>query len=241
MSFVRCLSMVPSFVVLTASVCVAQPGHHRQITSAPAAKSWASEVTNPYFPLPPGTTFHYSGETDGILSTNDMEVTRQKKVILGVRCTVVHDLVYTNGVLSENTLDWYAQDAAGNVWYFGEDTKELDASGNVISTEGSWQAGVNGALQGIIMEAHPRVGDSYQQEFAIGVAQDMAQILGLNKSACVTYGCFDDLLLTKEWTPLEKGVTEHKLYAPGVGTVLVEVVKGGNERSELVSITPPLP
>jgi hypothetical protein len=198
---------------------------------------WVAEVTNPYFPLRPGTTFHYTGETDGIRSTDDMEVTRQKKVILGVRCTVVHDRVSTDGILSEDTLDWYAQDTGGNVWYFGEDTKELDSNGHVISTEGSWLAGVNGAQQGIIMEAHPRVGDQYQQEFAVGVAQDMAQVLGLNKSACVIYGCFDDLLLTKEWSPLEKGVTEHKSYASDVGLILEDVVKGGDEHSELVSIT----
>jgi hypothetical protein len=99
------------------------------------------------------------------------------------------------------------------------------------------RAGVNGARPGVIMKAHPQVGDQYQQEFAAGVAEDMAQVLGLDKSACVTYGCFDDLLLTKEWTPLEKGVTEHKYYAPNVGLVLEDVVKGGDEHSELVSIT----
>ena len=226
------------FILVPVSGAIGQH-KHRPRTTAPgsSASGWVAEVANPYFPLPPGTTFHYTGETDGIPSTDDMEVTKQKKVILGVSCTVVHDRVYTNGVVSEDTLDWYAQDTSGNVWYFGEDTKELDSNGNVISTEGSWQAGVNGAQQGVIMEAHPKVGDRYQQEFAAGVAQDMAQVLGLNKSTCVMYGCFDDLLLTKEWSPLEKGVTEHKYYAPNVGNILVDVVKGGDEHSELVSIT----
>jgi hypothetical protein len=107
----------------------------------------------------------------------------------------------------------------------------------VISTEGSWQAGVNGATQGIIMEAHPRVGDKYQQEFAVGVAQDMAQVASVNKSLCVLYGCFDDLLVTKEFSPLEKGVTEHKFYARGIGNIFVDVVKGGDEQSELVSVS----
>ena len=225
-------------VLLPFSGAIGQPGHRAKPTKTDSSPSgWVAEVTNPFFPLSPGTTFHYTGERDGIPSTDDMVVTRQKKVILGVRCTQVHDLVYTDGVLSEDTLDWYAQDTSGNVWYFGEDTKELDSNGNVISTEGSWEAGVNGAQQGIIMEAHPRVGDHYQQEFAVGVAQDMAQVLGLNKSACVLFGCFDDLLLTKEWSPLEKGVTEHKYYARDVGFILVDVVKGGDEHSELVSIT----
>ena len=210
------------------------------LASAPAASSpagWAGEVTNPYFPLHPGTTFHYEGETDGIPTSDDMAVTHDVKVITGVSCTVVRDRVYTNGVLSEDTFDWYAQDTDGNVWYFGEDTKELDPDGHVISTEGSWQAGVNGAVAGIIMEAHPRVGDKYQQEFAVGVAQDMAQVASVNKSLCVAYGCFDDLLVTKEFTPLEKGVTEHKFYARGVGNIFEDVVKGGDEHSELVSVS----
>jgi len=234
----RAISISAVLALVPFSGAIGQPGHRAKITPTQSTLSgWASEVTNPYFPLPPGTTFHYTGERDGVPSTDDMEVTRQKKVILGVRCTEVHDQVFTDGVLSEDTLDWYAQDSSGNVWYFGEDTKELDANGTVISTEGSWLAGVSGAQQGIIMEAHPKVGDRYQQEFSVGVAEDMAQVLGLNKSACVMYGCFDDLLLTKEWTPLEKGVTEYKYYAAGVGFIRADVVKGGDEHSELVSIT----
>ena len=241
MRFFRALAipLVLVLLLLPVSGAIGKPGHRSRATKAvPTPRGWVAEVTNPYFPLRPGTTFHYAGETDGIPTTDDMEVTRQTKVILGVRCTVVHDRVYTDGVLSEDTLDWYAQDTTGNVWYFGEDTKELDSNGNVTSTEGSWLAGVNGAHQGILMEAHPRVGDHYQQEFAAGVAEDMAQVLGLHKSACVMFGCFDDLLLTKEWSPLEKGVTEHKYYARDVGFILVDAVKGGDEHSELVSITP---
>jgi hypothetical protein len=238
MRLFRAFAILLVLVLLPVAGAIGQPGHRsRTSKTGPASSGWVAEVTNPFFPLSPGTTFHYTGETDGLPSTDDMEVTRQKKLILGVRCTVVHDVVYTSGVLSEDTLDWYAQDSNGNVWYFGEDTKELDSNGNVTSTEGSWQAGVNGGQQGIIMEAHPRVGDQYQQEFSAGVAQDMAQVLGLNKSACVMYGCFDDLLLTKEWSPLEKGVTDHKYYARDVGFILEDVVKGGDEHSELVSIT----
>ena len=239
MRLFRAFAIPLILVLVPVSGAIGQPGHRsRTAKTGPTASGWVTEITNPYFPLAPGTTFHYTGETDGIPSTDDMEVTRQTKVILGVRCTVVHDRVYTDGVLSEDTLDWYAQDTTGNVWYFGEDTKELDSNGNVTSTEGSWLAGVNGAHQGILMEAHPRVGDHYQQEFAAGVAEDMAQVLGLHKSACVMFGCFDDLLLTKEWSPLEKGVTEHKYYARDVGFILVDAVKGGDEHSELVSITP---
>ncbi len=198
--------------------------------------NFVSQVDNEFFPLQPGTTFFYKGSTDGVPTRDEVYVTYETKQILGVTCTVVRDRAFEDGVLVEETFDWYAQDVDGNVWYFGEDAKELDPSGNVISTEGSWEAGVNGAQPGIIMEANPRVGDRYQQESAPGVAEDMAQVRSLDESACVRYGCFDNLLKTKEWTPLEKGVVEHKYYAKGVGFILVVMVKGGDEHTELVRI-----
>src|SRR4030095_16811931 len=144
--------------------------------------NFVSEVTNPYFPLKPGTTFIYEGESDGVPTREVVQVTRDTKEILDVLTTVVHVRTYEDGVLIEDTFDWYAQDEDGNVWYFGEDTKELDAGGNVISTEGSWEAGVNGAEPGIIMEADPKKGDRYQQELAPGVAEDMAQVIGFEDS-----------------------------------------------------------
>jgi len=198
--------------------------------------NFVSQVTNPYFPLDPGTTYIYRGETEGVPTRDVMTVTSDTKVILGVTTTVVHDQAYENGVLVEDTFDWYAQDKAENVWYFGEDTKELDENGNVISTEGSWEAGVNGAEPGIIMEANPKKGDKYQQEFAQDVAEDMAQVIGIEDSFCVHYGCFEDVLVTKEWSPLEKGVVENKYYAKGVGFLSAVMVKGGDEHTELVRV-----
>ena len=198
--------------------------------------NFVSKIDNPYFPLTPGTTFTYRGETEGVPTRNVTIVTNDTKVILGVTTTVVHDQVYENGVLAEDTFDWYAQDKAGNVWYFGEDTKELDENGNVISTEGTWEAGVNGAEPGIVMEANPKKGDKYQQEFAADVAEDMAQVIGFVDSFCVSYGCFNNVLVTKEWTPLEKGVVENKYYAKGVGFIYSEMVKGGDETLELVRV-----
>src|SRR5262245_43612043 len=177
----------------------------RQVTTALAQfnqNNFVDRVDNKFFPLTPGTTYFYEGEKEGVPSSDVFIVTHQTQRIAGVRCTVVKDRAYENGVLVEDTIDWFAQDTDGNVWYFGEDTKELDANGNVISTEGSWQAGVNGAQPGIIMEAQPRVGDRYQQEFLVGVAEDMARVSSLNKSATVPYGSFDDLLLTRESSPL---------------------------------------
>ena len=198
--------------------------------------NFVSTIDNPYFPLTPGTTFTYQGETDGVRTRSVTTVTSDTKVILGVTTTVVHDQAYEGKVLVEDTFDWYAQDTTGNVWYFGEDTKELDEKGNVISTEGSWEAGVNGAEPGIIMEANPKKGDKYQQEFAADVAEDMAQVIGFVDSFCVAYGCFDNVLVTKEWTPLERGVVENKYYAQGVGFLYSEMVKGGDEIVELVKV-----
>jgi hypothetical protein len=225
-----------AMVLAMASVAIAEY-HMKALPFDINPADFVSEVTNKFFPLHPGTTFFYEGSKEGVPGSNVTEVTHQIKNILGVNCTVVHDRVFENGVLAEDTFDFYAQDKAGNVWYFGEDTKELDANGNVISTEGSFEAGVNGAQAGIIMEADPRVGDHYFQENAPGVAQDEAQVRSLDKSACVPYGCFDDLLLTKESTQLEKGVVEHKYYAENVGFILGVLVKGGDERTELVRIT----
>ena len=197
---------------------------------------FVSEVDNPYFPLTPGTTFIYAGETDGVPTSDEMNVKHQTKQILGVATTVVHHLSYEDGVLVEDTLDWFAQDVDGNVWYFGEDTKELDEDGNVVSTEGSWEAGVDGAQAGIIMPADPKKGDKYQQESAPDIAEDMAQIVGFEDSLCVSYGCFENVLVTKEWSPLEKQVVENKYYAEGVGFIFGDMVKGGDEQSELVEV-----
>jgi len=137
-------------------------------------------------------------------------------------------------VLAEDTFDWYAQDRDGNVWYFREDTIEL-ATG---STEGSWEAGVDDADPGLIMEANPRVGDRYYQEFARNVAEDQAKVESL-VSACIhnQRDCFDHLLLTKETSRLDPGVVENKYYGATVGFILGVNVKGGDERTELVDIT----
>jgi hypothetical protein len=197
---------------------------------------FVSQIDNKYFPLDPGTTFIYEGTSEGVPIREEVEVTHQTKEILGVTCTVVHARAYEDDVQVEDTFDWYAQDEDGNVWYFGEDTRELDEDGNVISTEGSWEAGVNGAEPGIIMLADPKKGTKYQQELAEGIAEDMAQVIGFEESLCVPYGCFNNVLATKEWTPLERGVVENKYYAESVGFISSVMVKGGEEQLELVEI-----
>ena len=186
-------------------------------------------LTNPYLAFTAGRTFTYQSETE----TNVVEVLGKTKTILGVATTVVHDRVFSDGELTEDTYDWYAEDQNGNVWYFGEDSRTIEG-GQVVSTEGSWIAGVDGATPGIAMLAHPKVGVSYQQEFAEGVAEDQAKVLSLKETVAVSYGEFSGCLQTQEWTHLEPGRREVKYYAPGVGLVL-ETAPGG-ERVELVSL-----
>ena len=175
---------------------------------------FTTKVDNEYFPLKPGTTFVYEGGQE----RDEMAVTSDTKKVMGVKCVVVNDKAWEDGKLIEKTYDWFAQDKEGSVWYFGEDTKEYK-NGKVVSTKGSWEAGVDGAKPGIIMQAHPKVGQSYRQEYYKGEAEDMAKVQSLSDSVTVTYGSFDHVLVTKEWSPLEPSYSEHKYYAHGVGQV----------------------
>jgi hypothetical protein len=204
---------------------------------AAATKRFVEHVDNPWFPLVPGTTFVYRGMKDGEPSREVLSVTNRTKLIQGVRCTVLDDRLYLSGRLEERTTDWYAQDAKGNVWYFGEETAELDKRGRVMSREGSWQAGVDGAREGIYMPAEPKVGQSFVQEFYAGHAEDHFRVVDLAASVSVPYASSKEALLTEEWTPLEPGVIDHKLYVRGIGTIKEQAVKGGSELAVLVSVT----
>jgi len=195
-------------------------------------------VTHPYFPLTPGTTYIYEGDTDNGHERIKVSVLSRTKKILGVTATVVRDTVWIDDELAEETIDWFAQDRNGNVWYLGETTKEYE-NGKVVSTAGSWEAGVDGAIPGIAMLAHPKVGDIYRQEFLAGEAEDMAQVINLNASITVPYGSFRNVLVTKEWTPLEPGVSENKYYARGVGNILNVDVQGGSGQTALVKVIKP--
>ena len=204
--------------------------------SAPTAKrtGFTANVTNAWFPLRPGSVYRYRGIKDGEPSREVMTVTHKTKTIDGAACVVVSDLLYIRGKLEERTSDYYTQDAKGNVWYFGEQTAELDANGKVKSTSGTWTAGVDGAKPGIFMFAHPSPGRSARQEYLQGEAEDHFQVLSMTVSAAVPFKSFRGAMLTKEWTPLEPGVIDHKYYVRGIGTVLEQTVKGGDERNELV-------
>ena len=194
--------------------------------------NFVATVDNPYFPLSPGRSWLYRGVTKSGTETFQIDVTRQTKVILGVRTRVVIETAAVDGQTVEISENWFAQDREGNVWYFGEFSRTFEG-GVPVSTAGSWEAGVNDARPGIIMEANPVVGDTYFQEFAPGVAQDMASVVATGRTETVPYGTFENVLLTKEWTALESNSVGHKSYAPGIGLILDE--KGG-ERLELTQV-----
>jgi hypothetical protein len=195
---------------------------------------FTTKIDNKYFPLKPGTTFVYQGNSGGNPQRDVMTVTHSTKQIMGVKCVVVDDRVWAHGKLTEKTFDYYAQDKKGTVWYFGENSKAY--KNGKVSTAGSWEAGKNGAKPGIIMQAHPKVGQSYHQEYYKGQAEDMAKVLKLNGSAKVPYGSFGhSSLVSKEWSPLEPGVVEHKYYAAGVGDIKEVTAKGPPETLVLVN------
>jgi len=224
-----------TILALTLTACGSKHSASKGATPA-KAKGFVDRVDNPWFPLRPGMTFVYRGVRDGEPSREVLTVTPLTKLIAGVRCTVLHDRLYLSGRLHERTTDWYAQDARGNVWYYGENTAELDKKGRVTSTEGSWQAGVDGANAGIYMPAHPKVGQTFAQEFYKGHAEDHFRVLSLAVPVNVPYTTSKRALLTEEWTPIEPGVIDHKLYVRGIGTVKEDTVKGGRELAVLVSV-----
>jgi hypothetical protein len=185
--------------------------------------------------LKPGTSYVYKGQDAGAPQTDRVVVTHKTKTIMGVKCVVVLDTVSTSGTPVERTFDWYTQDKAGNVWYFGEDSRDFRGGRWVVSS-GSWQAGVDGAKPGIIMPARLRPGKAYRQEFYPGHAEDMGSVVGFTRSMTVPYGSFKRVLVTREWTPLEPGIVERKYYARGLGQVGEETVTGGSETMRLVTV-----
>jgi hypothetical protein len=196
---------------------------------------FVAEIDNPYWPMKPGNRWVYN-ETDA--EGNEMQVevtvTTDKKNIVGISATVVHDVVTQDGSVREDTLDWYAQDVDGNIWYLGEDTKEYE-DGVVVSTEGSWETGVDSAQAGILVPANPEVGMTYRQEYLAGEAEDRAKVLSVDQHVEVPYGAFDGCLQTEDSTPLDPDVLEHKYYCRDVGPVLATDVASGVGREELVT------
>jgi hypothetical protein len=201
--------------------------------------NFTATIDNVWLPFVPGTVFTYTGTKDGKAGVDVVTVTGKTAVIDGVACVLIEDRLKLNGVLEEETVDYYTQDLAGNVWYFGEDTKELDAKGRVTSREGSWHAGVDGAVPGVFMEADPVIGNAYLQEFYKGHAEDHYRVKSLTASVTVPAGAYTGVLLTEEWTPLEPDVLDNKYYVKGIGEVREVAVKGPREELKLVKVEHP--
>lgn len=197
-------------------------------------RNFVRDVDNPYFPLVPGTTLVYEGQTSKGLEHDEVHVLPDTRVILGVTCTTVHDASTVAGDLAEETLDYYAQDVDGNVWYFGENTHTVE-NGLIVSLEGSWLAGADGAKPGIIMKAHPELGQLYRQEFALGTGEDVARLVARHQTITVRYGTFTDCWKTEDFSAIEPDVVENKFFAPGIGSVM-EIDLSTGEILELVDV-----
>jgi hypothetical protein len=198
---------------------------------------FTSVVDHPYLPKLPGARWRYeSVNEDGDTEVIEIEVLDERRTVMGVETIVVHDVVSIDGEVIEDTYDWFAQDTDGRVWYFGEDTTSYEDG--QASDDGAWEAGVGGALPGIVMPAEPEVtGLGYRQEYLAGEAEDMGEVIAVGGSVTVPAGTFDDLVVTRDWTPLEPDVVEEKSFARGVGFVLEEKPSTG-EVVELVAYTP---
>jgi hypothetical protein len=191
---------------------------------------------HPYFPIQPGQRWTYREVEEGATMQVVVTVSSEtKQVANGVEAAIVRDTVSEDGVLLEDTMDWLAQDADGNVWYLGEDTAEFE-DGALVTHEGSFEAGIKGAQPGVIMPANPEPGMVYRQEYYEGAAEDNGAVLALDQQAEAPAGHFDGALLTADTNALEPDVLEYKLYAEGVGVVLTLGISGGAGREELVSM-----
>jgi hypothetical protein len=206
------------------------------VTVVPA--DFTADVTNPWFPLPPGRVLEYRGVQEDGPVRELLTVSDETEKVDGVTCRVVLDRLYLDGVLSETTKDFYAQDRQGAVWYFGEDTAELDEDGSMVTTEGTFHAGVTGSLPGILMSAVPKVGESHRQEYLPGYAEDFYAVELLSTSVTTPYRAFrTGVLRAREWTPLEAGVVSKKWYVRGIGVVREANTTGPKEELSLVRVS----
>jgi hypothetical protein len=189
-------------------------------------------ITNPLFPAPVGGSWTYEGRTDEGTERISVSVLEETRDVWGATATVIRDTVFLDGQMIEDTWDWYAQDASGNVWYLGEDTTEYE-NGEPVCDCGAWEAGVDGALPGIFMLAEPRVGVAYRQEYYEGEAEDLAEVVEVGLTITVAAGTFEGCIKTRDLSAIDLSVEEFKYTCPGVGFVLEEVPED-DERIELI-------
>ena len=199
--------------------------------------SFVEGVDNPLFPLRPGTTYIYENRLATGTERTEVMVTHNRRVIAGVGCVEVRSVTTSAGALQEDALDWFAQDRDGNVWYFGENSKEY-ANGLVVGLSGSWMSGENGAKPGLIFEAHPQAGQRYRQEYLPGSAEAVREILALDGSVTVSTGSYTGCVVTEDLSALEPDETETKYFAPGVGLVQTVYTATG-DHEDLIEIIAP--
>jgi hypothetical protein len=228
--------LAPAAALAVTAAAIASPAGGHQTAASAAASGFTTRIDNPWFPLRPGTALIYRGVKDGRRQRGVFAITHRTRVVGGVRCVVILDRTFVAGRLVERTTDYYAQDRRGNVWYFGEDTAELDGHGHVVSREGTWHAGRDGAGPGLFMPAHPRVGEHHLQEHYRGHAEDQYRIVSLRARISVPFGSFRGALRTREWTDLEPGVREAKYYVRGIGEVYEGSLRGPEEHTALVRV-----
>ena len=236
---------IAALVVSPVSACgddgeqeaVIDPGDGGDYAPVVDPAAFVETIDNPYLPLIPGSRWVYEGIEDGEMERIEVVVTDERRDVMGISAVVVRDTVSEDGEVIEDTYDWFAQDGDGNVWYLGEDSREYE-DGELVGTEGSWEAGVDGALPGIVMLAEPEVGRAYRQEYFEGEAEDLGEVIQVGVGESVVAGTYDDVVVIREWNPLEPDVVEDKYHAPGVGVVLESVVEGGDGRVELVEHVP---
>lgn len=214
-------------------------------SAAPAAAvgagdsgGFAARITNPYLPYRVGSTWTYVGVKDGVTQTDVVRVLHRTRLIAGVRCTSISDVATHGARVLERTIDWYAQDRHGNVWYFGEATTAYGPGGQV-DTSGSWLAGAHGARRGIVMTARPAVGDAHRQEYWPGHAEDQYWLVDLRSRVRVPLGTYTNGVRTLEWSRLEPGVIDEKMYVRGIGVVQERAAEGPPEVARLVSFVHP--
>jgi hypothetical protein len=197
---------------------------------------FVTDIDHPYLPLAVGSRWVYESVGGEETERVEVVVTEDRHDVMGISAVVVRDTVSVDGEVVEDTFDWFAQDRLGNVWYLGEDSREIEG-GEVVSTEGSWEAGLDGALPGIVMLAEPAVGMAYRQEYLACEAEDMAEVAAVGEAVAVPAGSYTDVLVTHDWTPLEPDVVEEKSYAPGIGLVRERKLTGDAEELVLVEHT----
>jgi hypothetical protein len=209
------------------AVSPSPPAYTIDITPA----DFVAKVDNPYFPLIPGTNWVYEARlADGQTEHIELEILNETHNVNGVQATILHDSVFVDGELVEETYDWFAQDKNGNVWYLGEDVDNYE-KGVLVDHAGSWEWGQDGALPGVIMWADPaaHLNQAYYQEYYPGEAEDMGQVLRVGEQVTVPFGTFAEVVRTYDFSTLESDLQEHKYYAWGIGLVKENDLLTGEE------------